>query len=81
MCAFFGVSRAAYYAGIKRFEVEDRDTEKMKLVEKVWESSHKTYGYRRVKLALAQKEGVNLNHKTVLRLMNKLNIRSSARKP
>lgn len=81
MCAFFGVSRAAYYAGIKRFEVEDRDAERMKLVEKVWENSHKTYGYRRVKLALAQKESVNLNYKTVLRLMNKLGIRSSARKP
>ena len=81
MCAFFGVSRAAYYAGIKRFEVEDRDIEKMKLVQKVWESSHKTYGYRRVMIALQQKEKINLNHKTVLRLMNKLGIRSSARKP
>lgn len=81
MCAFFGVSRAAYYAGIKKFEVQDRDMEKMKLVQKVWESSHKTYGYRRVMMALAQKEKINLNHKTVLRLMNKLDIRSNARKP
>ena len=35
-CAFFGVSRAAYYAGIKRFGQEDRDLERMKLVQEAW---------------------------------------------
>jgi len=81
MCAFFGVSRAAYYAGTKRFEQPDRDLERMKLVQEAWENSHQTYGYRRVTLSVAQKQGKGLNHKTVLRLMNKLGIRSNARKP
>lgn len=81
MCAFFGVSRAAYYAGIKQFEREDRDTARMKKVQEAWESSRKTYGYRRITLHLAQKQGLILNHKAVLRLMNKLGIRSNARKP
>jgi putative transposase len=81
MCAFFGVSRAAYYAGVKRFELEDRDIERMKLVQEAWEKSHKTYGYRRVAIWLGQQREVVLNHKAVLRLMNKLGIRSNARKP
>jgi len=81
MCAFFGLSRAAYYAGVKRFELEDRDIERMKLVQEAWEKSHKTYGYRRVAIWLGQRREVVLNHKTVLRLMNKLGIRSNARKP
>lgn len=81
MCTFFGVSRAAYYAGIKKFDQEDRDMNRMKLVQEAWETSHKTYGYRRVMMSLAQKQAVLLNHKTVLRLMNKLGIRSCARKP
>lgn len=81
MCTFFGVSRAAYYAGIKRFEQEDRDLERMRFVQEAWESSHKSYGYRRITIWLAQKRSTVLNHKAVLRLMNKLGIRSNARKP
>ena len=37
--------------------------------------------YRRLTLALQQNRGICINHKTVLRLMRKLNIRSVARKP
>ena len=81
MCAFFGVSRAAYYAGIKRFELEDRDAERMNLVQEAWEKSHKSYGYRRIAIWLARKHDLVINHKAVLRLMNKLDIRSNARKP
>jgi putative transposase len=81
MCGFFGVSRAAYYAWTQRIEQDDRDSKRMKLVQEAWERSHKTYGYRRITIWLAQKRDVVLNHKTVLRLMNKLSIRSNARKP
>lgn len=81
MCEFFGVSRAAYYAGKKKFEQEDRDQEKMQLVKEAWEKSHQSYGYRRVAIWIMQQRSVTLNHKTVLRLMNKLGIRSCARKP
>ena len=81
MCAFFGVSRAAYYAGIKQFEQAERDAERMKIVQEAWESSRKTYGYRRVAIWLAQRREIVINHKAVLRLMNKLGIRSNARKP
>jgi transposase InsO family protein len=81
MCAFFGVSRAAYYAGIQHFEREDRDTIRMRQVQEAWEKSRKTYGYRRITLYLAKKQAIVVNHKAVLRLMNKLGIRSNARKP
>jgi len=81
MCTFFGVSRAAYYASITRLEHVDPDTEKMRMIQKAWESSKKTYGYRRITIHLAQKGNLVLNHKAVLRLMNKLGIRSRARTP
>lgn len=81
MCDFFGVSRASYYAGIKKFEQADRDAEKMCMVKEAWESSRKTYGYRRITIHLNKKGGIVINHKTVLRLMSKLGIRSNARKP
>jgi putative transposase len=80
MCIFFGVSRAAYYAWVNKLDQEDPDRERMALVQEAYETSHKIYGYRRVTLWLKQRRALLINHKTVLRLMNKLNIRSRARK-
>lgn len=80
MCKFFGVSRAAYYAWVKRLDQPDPDTERMKQVQEAYEKSHRTYGYRRIVFWLQKQKGVCINHKAVLRLMNKLNIRSVARK-
>jgi transposase InsO family protein len=80
MCAFFGVSRAAYYAWAKRIEGPDPDAGKKELVQKGYQASHRTYGYRRVTWWIDQNCGVTINHKAVLRLMNQLGIRSVARK-
>jgi len=80
MCEFFGVSRAAYYAWLKRQAGADKDASRMALVQEAWEKSRKTYGYRRISLWIRQHKGIVINHKAVLRLMNKLNIQSVARK-
>jgi putative transposase len=79
MCKFFKLSRAAYYEWVKRSKVPDPDQDRMQLVKEAWLKSRKSYGYRRVTLALQQK-GHRINHKSVLRLMQKMNIRSVARK-
>jgi len=81
MCAFFGVSRAAYYAWVKKLAAADPDQERMAQVQAAYEGSHKPYGYRRLTLHLQQKVGLAINHKAVLRLMHKLGIRSRARRP
>jgi len=80
MCGFLKISRAAYYAWVKRSTRPDTDDERMRLIEKAYKASHRTYGYRRVQIHIAQKYGVNINHKAVLRLMNKLGVHSIARK-
>jgi len=80
MCAFFGFSRAAYYAWMKRIEKPDPDAEKKGLVQKAYQASHRTYGYRRITWWIAQNCGVTINHKAVLRLMNRLGIHSVARR-
>jgi transposase InsO family protein len=81
MCEFFAVSRAAYYEWVKKLEEPDPDQERLAQVQSAYEASHRTYGYRRITLHLQQKQGLHINHKTVLRLMRKLHIRSVARKP
>ena len=80
MCGFLKVSRAAYYAWEIRSSKPDTDEPRMKLIELAYQSSHRTYGYRRVQMWITQKCGVNINHKAVLRLMNKLGVHSVARR-
>ncbi len=80
MCTFFGISRAAYYAWVRHTHEPDKDTPRLKLVQEAYEKSRKIYGYRRVTLWLRKHKGTCINHKAVLRLMNKLNLRSIARK-
>ena len=52
----------------------------MGLVQEAYDASHQTYGYRRIQMWIQQKRGVKINHKAVLRLMNKMGIRSIAQK-
>ncbi len=80
MCQFFGVSRAAYYAWVKRLNRPDRKAERKQLVQEAYEKSHGTYGYRRIAIWIRRNKGQVINHKAVLRLMNCLNIHSIARK-
>jgi len=58
----------------------DPDQERMQLVLEAYESSRRTYGYRRIQIWIEREYRVKINHKAVLRLMRKLNIRSVARK-
>ena len=80
MCAYFNLSRASYYAWRKRVRQPDRDGLRMALVREAYQSSHGVYGYRRVQMWIEQHKGITINHKAVLRLMNRMGIRSVARK-
>jgi len=51
----------------------------MELVQEAYEKSHKIYGYRRIALWIRKHKQIQINSKAVLRLMNKMNIRSVAR--
>lgn len=52
----------------------------MCLVKEAYERSRKAYGYRRIGIWIEREYSIKINHKAVLRLMRKLNIRSVARK-
>jgi len=58
----------------------DRDQGRMVLVREAYERSRRTYGYRRIQIWIKREYDIQINHKAVLRLMQKLNIRSIARK-
>ena len=79
MCRFFKVSRSGYYDFMARMDIPDRDLQLAEKIKECQEECGKTYGYRRVHLWL-ERNGMYLNPKTVLRVMNKYNLLSVVRR-
>ena len=79
MCRFFKVSRSGYYDFMTRMDIPDRDLPLAEKIKECQEECGKTYGYRRVHLWL-ERNGMYLNPKTVLRVMNKYNLLSVVRR-
>ena len=80
MCYFFGVSRSGYYAWTKTINKEDPDKHVGELIQQCQQKTRQTYGYRRVQIWLLREFGLIMNHKTVLRVMNKYNLLSKSRR-
>ena len=80
MCEFFGVSRSGYYAWTKSADKEDLDKQMGELIRQCQQKTRQTYGYRRVQIWLLREFGIVINHKAVLRLMNKYNMLSKSRR-
>ena len=80
MCIFFGVSRSGYYAWTKKADKEDPDQQIGELIRDCQKKTRQTYGYRRVQIWLLREFGLVMNHKAVLRVMNKYNLLSKSRR-
>lgn len=80
MCEFFAVSRAAYYAWVKRLDQPDPRQERKRWIQEAYEASHHTYGYRRITAWIVKEKGVFINPKATLRLMRLLGMQSVIRR-
>lgn len=80
MCEFFQVSRSGYYYWSHNHEREDKDKWIADLIASCQEKNRRTYGFRRVKIWLKDKCSIVINHKAVLRIMNKFNLLSEIRR-
>ena len=79
MCKFFEVSRSGYYDYVKRLGRTEKDAALAEEIRKQQEKCFKTYGYRRMWLAL-EKKGMHYNPKTILRVMKKYGLLSEIRR-
>lgn len=79
LCQLFRVSRSGYYAYLKR-KGNDRDAEAKRLIREAYNRYEGKYGYRQLQLFLWQDDGVWMNHKKVLRLMQKLGLQANIRR-
>lgn len=80
MCNFFEVSRSGFYDWLKRMEKADTDEMIAGLISNCQKQTDSTYGYRRVKIWLLRETGLVINHKAVLRIMNKYGLLSQIRR-
>ncbi len=65
--------RSDYYYWKNRIDPDVKNSDLMDAITTIYTDNHKRYGYRRITLQL-KNEGWMVNHKTVKRLMSKLNL-------
>lgn len=75
MCRLLGVYRSGYYGYVKRLDIPDRDLPLAEKIRECQELHRSTYGYRRVHIWL-EKQGIQRNPKTILRVMQKYDLLS-----
>jgi len=77
LCRFLQISRSGYYQYLKR-QGQERNKELKERMKAIYMKRHKKYGYRRIQGEL-EREGLKVNHKKVLRLMQELGLKSIIR--
>jgi len=80
MCRFFEVSRSGYYDYAKRIDQPDKDQWLSNLISECQSKTNSIYGYRRITVWIARQTGKSVNHKAVLRVMNKYGLLSQIRR-
>lgn len=73
-----GIARSTFYYWVKALNRPDKYAEVKREIQKIYHENRGRYGYRRIKLELANR-GYLLNHKTVQRLMKQLGLKSLVR--
>lgn len=72
------MARSSFYYYQKRFQLKDKYAEIKEMIKQVYHRHKGRLGYRRITLLLKEK-GILINHKTVLRLMKILGLKSIIR--
>lgn len=72
------MARSSFYYHQKKTQIKDKYQEVKELIKTIYHKHKGRFGYRRITLLLKQK-GIVINHKTVLRLMKTLGLKSVIR--
>lgn len=72
------LAKSVYYYHINKNDKDDKNVDLINLIKKIYNNHKGRYGYRRITLIL-NNEGININHKKVLRIMKKLGLKGMMR--
>ena len=73
LCGIARVSRSGYYQWLKVADKPEKDYDDYLLVKEIFEAGKKKYGSRTIKMKLEEKK-IAMNHKKIIRIMNKYNL-------
>lgn len=73
MCEIAKVSKSGYYKWRKCSDKPEKDHEDYLLIKKVFEDGKKKLGFRSVQMKLFEKQ-ITMNHKKIIRIMNKYHL-------
>ena len=73
-----GISRSNFYYNLNKLKQPDKYAEAKELIKAIYHENKGRYGYRRITAELHNR-GININHKTVTKLMKELGIQCFVR--
>jgi putative transposase len=79
-CAFTRVSRSGYYRWLQTADKQDPDHEDYLLIKELYDKGRGKYGHRTITMKLVRDKQITMNHKKVLRIMNKYELVAKVRR-
>ncbi|WRR95069.1 IS3 family transposase [Sinanaerobacter sp. ZZT-01] len=79
LLTFAKMPRSTFYYYLKRMKQQNKYAEVEECIKRIFHDNKGRYGYRRITLEM-KNQGYNINHKTVLKLMNRNGIKCKIRK-
>ena len=80
LCDIAKVSRSGYYRWLIRAHVPDKDYDNYLLVKEIFDKGKSKYGWRTVKMGLKREKRITMNHKKIIRIMNKYDLIAKIRR-
>ena len=80
LCAIARVSRSGYYKWLRHADDQDKDHGDYLLIKAVFDQGKRKYGFRSVQMHLKTEKNVMMNHKKIIRIMNKYRLYARIRR-
>lgn len=79
-CTIAKASKSGYYRWLKNADKIPKDYDDYLLIKEIFEAGKGKYGWRQVKMHLWRKKKVMMNHKKIIRIMKKYNLKAKIRR-
>lgn len=81
MCKIANVSKSGYYYWLNNLEKNKiKNEEDISMISKIFNDKKEKSGFRTIKMKLLQEFGINMNHKKIIRIMKKNNLKTKIRR-
>ncbi len=71
LCEIGQVSRSGYYKWLKDSNKPDKDTDDYLIIKEIFDAGKKKLGWRSIQMKLNNEKNIIMNHKKIIRIMNK----------